>query len=189
MTFRHLRTNSASALVIFCALTFLALPISLTAQGQPQNESPRASYQNGVHHPTITSFSVETPDETPAYPSYLLDIPDEHMTFIPFFDWLRPWDKHQTSYLVFDSSRVVKSGNAGAVVLQTSDLVTFTDATDKGYAQQVMSAPVFFTACNPAYDTEFDENYAGPGMAVQDPAPCGKSNHDLRSGKPLPRRS
>ncbi len=140
--------------------------LGLTATCGAQNAS---SYRGPTHHPTITSFSVETPDETLTYPDYLIDLPDEHMTFIPFFDWLRPWEEQQPTYLVFDSSRIVKGGNAGAIVLETTDLVTFTAATDKGYAEQVMSAPVFFTACNPSFDTEFDENYAGPGSVVQDP--------------------
>jgi hypothetical protein len=59
-----------------------------------------------------------------------------------------------------------------AVVLETTDLQTFTFAS--GYSSQVMSVPVRFTTCNPTYDSEFDENYAGPGSVVQDPTrPAG----------------
>ncbi len=117
--------------------------------------------------PQIATFSVST-DQALTYPDaapspYLLDLPDEHTTFIPSASGSAP-------YLVFGASRV--SGgteSAGAVVLQTADLTTFTFATSLGYNPQVFSSPVAFTACNPTYDTEFDENYAAPGSVVQDP--------------------
>ena len=118
----------------------------------------------------ITSFSVSA-DQTPVYPTsppapYLLNLPDEHTTVIPPTSGSAP-------YLVFGASRV--SGGlpgAGAVVLQSNDLSTFTFAT--GYNSPVLQAPVAFTSCDRNYDTEFDENYAAPGSVLQDPTlPAG----------------
>ena len=121
-------------------------------------------------HPQILSFSVSA-DQTLAWPHgapspYLVDLPDEHTTFIPPASG-------SGSYLVFGASKI-SGGNGGAVVLQTTDLTNFTFATSLGYSPQVMTAPVQFTSCNPTYDTEFDENYAAPGSVVQDPTlPAG----------------
>ncbi len=123
-------------------------------------------------HMTITSFSVG-PDETLTYPdaagdpNRLLDMPDEHTTFIP----LAPGPN---SYLVFASSKVASASTGGAVVLQTDDLQTFELATGLGYTSPVMTPPVDITKCDSAYGSEFDENYAGPGSVVQDPTlPAG----------------
>ncbi len=107
--------------------------------------------------PTIT-MSVG-PDEALSYPSNLPSLPDEHTTIFPPA-------AGSAAYLFFASSSLT-GGNSGAVVLQTTDLHSFTFAS--GYSSQVMSVPVPFTTCNPAYDSEFDENYAGPGSVVQDP--------------------
>lgn len=127
-----------------------------------------------VKVPPIASFSVG-PDQTLTYPNdhasppYLVDLPDEHTTFIPL-------GTAADGYLVFAASRIntVPTGG-GAVVLHTTDLSTFQYATSLGYNNQpVMTAPVPFTQCQPAYATEFDENYAAPGAVVQDPTlPAG----------------
>jgi hypothetical protein len=107
--------------------------------------------------PTIT-MSVG-PDEALSYPSNLPSLPDEHTTIFPPAPG-------STAYRSFASSSLT-GGNSGTVVLQTTDLHNFTFAS--GYSSQVMSVPVPFTTCNPIYDAEFDENYAGPGSVVQDP--------------------
>ena len=126
--------------------------------------SPSARAQSSAH-PQIASFSVSA-DQKLAWPNaapspYLVNLPDEHTTFIPPASSSAP-------YLVFGASKI-SGGNNGAVVLQTTDLSTFTFVASLGYNPQVMSPPVAFTACNPTYDTEFDENYAAPGSVVQDP--------------------
>lgn len=60
------------------------------------------------------------------------------------------------------------------MVLQTTDLKTFTFASDLGYNFPVLSSPVSFTQCDPTYDTTFDENYAAPGSVLHDPTlPAG----------------
>ena len=77
---------------------------------------------------------------------------------------------------VFGSSSLTAGGVSGAAVLETQDLQTFSFATGLGYSQQVMQSPVTFTSCrsDPADNTEFDENYVGPGTVVQDPTlPAG----------------
>jgi hypothetical protein len=112
--------------------------------------------------PTIT-LSVG-PDEALTYPSNLPSLPDEHTT-------IYPPASGSSAYRFFVSTSLT-GGNSGAVVLETTDLKTFAFAS--GYSSQVMSVPVRFTACNPTYDSEFDENYAGPGSVVQDPTrPAG----------------
>ncbi len=122
-----------------------------------------------AHHPKIKSFSVEQKDETLMYPSYLVDIPDEHTSVIPPWAWpFTPEKPAADTYLIFASSKV-QGGNGGAVVLESTDLINFNPATARGYAEQVMGPPVDFTACDPTYNNEFDENYAGPGSVVQDP--------------------
>ncbi len=123
-----------------------------------------AGAQEGVR---ITTFSVGA-DQALAYPNTsgdpnrLLDLADEHTTLIP-------QQSGPDVYLVFASSRVASAPTGGAVVLQTSDLMSFDFATALGYGYQVMTAPVAIDRCNAVYATEFDENYAGPGSVVQDP--------------------
>jgi hypothetical protein len=73
-----------------------------------------------------------------------------------------------SSYLVFAASRL-SGGTGGAAVLQTTDLKTFTFATSLGYNPQVMAPPIDIMACNPSFDSEFDEGYAAPGSVAQDP--------------------
>lgn len=115
-----------------------------------------------LHPPKGITFSVG-PDETLTYPSSLLDLTDEHTTFIPRWHGLG-------GYLVFGASRVsgVETG-AGVVALETKDLKTFKFAY--GYASPVMSPPLPFTSCKSpiTYDPEFDLNYAAPGSVAQDP--------------------
>jgi hypothetical protein len=114
----------------------------------------------------IKSFSVG-PDQTLSYPkSQLNGLPDEHTTLMPPASSKGP-------YLVFAAAQI-RGGEFGAVVLQTTDLENFNFATALGYNPQVMSVPVRFGQCNPAYTTEFDGNYAAPGSVVQDPTrPAG----------------
>ncbi len=119
-------------------------------------------------HLLIKSFSVG-PDETLSYPDtsadppFLLDLADEHSTLIPLGGG--PED-----YLLFGASRLSgANGTGGAVVLQTSDLKSFTWAAPLGYARQVFAAPVAIDQCNAAYLDGFDSNYAAPGSVVQDP--------------------
>ncbi|HVO88547.1 MAG TPA: hypothetical protein VMV45_08395 [Casimicrobiaceae bacterium] len=99
------------------------------------------------------------PDESLVYPSNLPSLPDEHTTIFP------PAPGSNT-YRFFASSSLT-GGFSGTVVLETTDLQNFAFAA--GYSSQVMSVPVRFTTCNPTFDTEFDENYAGAGSVVQDP--------------------
>jgi hypothetical protein len=113
------------------------------------------------------------PDETLTYPDVpgdpnrVLDLADEHTTFIPL-------GTGPNAYLVFASSRVASETTGGAVVLQTGDLQSFQFATALGYTYQVMAPPVAIDHCNSTYSSEFDENYAGPGSIVQDPTlPAG----------------
>jgi hypothetical protein len=111
----------------------------------------------GAAPPPIT-MSVG-PDEALTYPVNLPSLPDEHTTIFP------P-EPGSNAYRIFASSSLT-GGTSGAVVLATTDLQNFVFAP--GYANQVLTVPVRFTTCNPAFDTEFDENYAGPGAVVQDP--------------------
>jgi hypothetical protein len=121
-------------------------------------------FGNREAHAQITSFSVGT-DSATTYPGNLPSFPDEHVTFVP--------SAAANGYLVFASSSLT-GGVGGAVVLQTEDLQTFSFATSLGYADQVMTPPVAFTKCNPTYDSEFDENYVGPGTVIADPTlPAG----------------
>ena len=99
------------------------------------------------------------PDETLTYPANMPSLPDEHTTIFPPA-------AGSNAYLVFAASNLT-GGNSGTVVLQSTDLKTFVPAA--GYATQVMSSPVNFNTCNPAWNTTFDANYAAPGSVVQDP--------------------
>ncbi len=109
--------------------------------------------------PHVT-FSVG-PDEALRYPNNLPSFPDEHTTILPPAPG-------STSYLVFAASSFTGgTTGGGAVVLETQDLVSFAFAA--GYSSPVMSPPLRFTACDSAYNHEFDENYAAPGSVVQDP--------------------
>jgi hypothetical protein len=105
------------------------------------------------------SMSVSA-DNSTTYPSNLPSFPDETVTFYS--------SPGINGYLLFASSAVT-GGKGGAVVLQTQDLQSFSLATALGYSEQVMNPPVAFGACDPSFDTEFDENYSGPGTVVQDP--------------------
>jgi uncharacterized protein (TIGR03437 family) len=126
---------------------------------------PHSVHAQQTAHLQIASFSVSA-DQTLTYPNkppmpYLDNLPDEHTTFIPPASSSSP-------YLVFAASKIA-GGTGGAVVLQTTDLTTFTFATSLGYNPQVMAPPIDIMACNPAFDMEFDEGYAAPGSVVQDP--------------------
>jgi hypothetical protein len=125
------------------------------------------------NHPAIASFSTDTSDAVTTYPTTVyLDLPDEHTTVIPIYPWRISWPgrpPRTPEYLVFGASRVSSTGPGGAAVLETSDLATFTTATDLGYPEQVMSSPVVITACDGTHDQEFDENYAAPGSVLEDP--------------------
>jgi hypothetical protein len=112
-------------------------------------------------------------DETLTYPANLTNIPDEHTTIMPIADhkpsfWAADRDSDSDAYLIFASSGLT-GGNGGTVVLETTDLKSFTFATDRGYSEQVMNPPVPFKSCDAAWSTVFDENYAAPGSVVQDP--------------------
>jgi hypothetical protein len=139
-----------SGLVV--AFSFLAAASTTIAQ-----QAPRLR---------IKSFSVG-PDQTLSYPkSQLNGLPDEHTTFMAPASSRGP-------YLVFAAGQI-RGGEFGAVVLQTTDLRNFNFATALGYSPQVMTGPVLFGRCNPAYTNEFDGNYAAPGSVVQDPTlPAG----------------
>jgi hypothetical protein len=122
----------------------------------------------------IKSFSVG-PDQTLTYPNsssganQLAGFSDEHPTFFPPAASGAP-------YLVFGpaATNATATGIWGAVVLQTTDLKTFTFASSLGYNFPVLSSPVSYTECNPTYDTTWDENYAAPGSVLQDPTlPAG----------------
>ena len=106
----------------------------------------------------IITMSVG-PDEGLNYPSNLPSLPDEHTTIFP--------PESGSSAYRFFASTSLTGGTSGTVVLATTDLQNFAFA--QGYASQVMTVPVRFTTCNPVFNSEFDENYAGPGSVVQDP--------------------
>ena len=85
----------------------------------------------------IKSFSVG-PDQTLTYPNspanapYLIDLPDEHTTIMPPSAAGSP-------YFVFGASRI-SGGTSGAVVLETTDLKSFSFATSLGYNRKVMNS-------------------------------------------------
>ena len=83
----------------------------------------------------------------------------------------RPGPKAAGSYLVFAASSM-RDGPAGTVVLETSNLKSFSYAAE--YKSPVMRPPIKFMSCNPTYNSEFDESYSAPGSVVQDPTrPAG----------------
>lgn len=134
--------------------------------------SATASLILGVSR-AIKGFAVG-PDIALTYPSsgtsggYLVNLSDEHTTVFPPGSLNNP-----SSYLFFAASKV-SNGTSGAVVLETADLRTFTDASPLGYANQVFHSQLAINACNPLYDTAFDVNYSAPGSVLQDPArPAG----------------
>jgi uncharacterized protein (TIGR03437 family) len=119
----------------------------------------------------VKSFAVG-PDQMLSYPDSLsgpgplLGLPDEHTSFFPPAASGDP-------YLVFGAAETAVS-IWGAVVLQTTDLKTFTLATPLGYKAPVLTSAMPFDKCNASGNTEFDENYAAPGTVVQDPTlPAG----------------
>ena len=121
----------------------------------------RAAAQSPPPDPAIKFFAVKLPDNILYYPgSSLPDLSDEHTTIIPTRDG---------SYLFFSASSLASDRIAGAVVLETSDLVNFQFASDRSYADRVMGAPIRFETCDPTRASEFDLNYAAPGSVVQDP--------------------
>jgi hypothetical protein len=166
MRTRRIRKICTHVCLLVGALVFLTLPGSVLAQGNQWRDNKDDDFP---HHPKIKSFSVEETDESLIYPDYLVDIPDEHTTLLPQRSWSNPWQEHgPDSYLLFGSSAVT-GASGGAVVLQTTDLKNFSSVAAQGYADQVMTPPVDFRNCDPAYDNEFDENYAAPGSILEDP--------------------
>lgn len=135
-----------------------------------QNRHDDDRFHDG-HRATIKFFSVDVPDITLSYPSYLtgVDFPDEHTSFLPLWSWGGPWtEPGLPKYLLFTTSAVTPSGASGAVVLESSDLINFDPATDLGYSEQSLTSPVVFGTCDGTHDQEFDENYAGPGSVLQE---------------------
>jgi hypothetical protein len=114
----------------------------------------------GIASAALPPISMSVgPDESLTYPANLPSLPDEHTTIFP--------PAAGSNAYRFYASSSLTGGFSGTVVLETGDLQSFAFAT--GYPNQVMTAPIHFTTCNPAYDVEFDENYAGAGSVVQDP--------------------
>jgi hypothetical protein len=135
--------------VVLCGTAALAAFVNHAAAQSPPPPDP-----------AIKSFAVKLPDNKLSYPSTSLpDLSDEHTTIIPTPDG---------SYLFFSASSLPDK-IAGAVVLETRDLVNFSFASDRGYADRVMAAPIPFGSCDPTRVGEFDLNYAAPGSVVQDP--------------------
>ena len=142
---------SLALTVVLCELAALALAAFIED----------AAAQSPPPDPAIKFFAVKLPDNTLSYPgSSLPDLSDEHTTIIPTGDG---------SYLFFSASSLASDRIAGAVVLETNDLVNFQFASDRGYADRVMGAPIRFETCDPTLASEFDLNYAAPGSVVQDP--------------------
>jgi hypothetical protein len=142
-------------------------PISAYATYPTQLLLDISGYFAPSNQPQMASISVSA-DQTLSYPSSLVNIPDEHTTFLPpgFLPGAGAGD-----YLVFASSKTTGS-TGGAVALQTSDLINFSYATgygDSSEGDHVMWPAVSFTSCDPTYDSLFDENYSAPGSLLQDP--------------------
>jgi hypothetical protein len=135
------------------------LPLLVLCEGAFAQAARDDHFGDHIRHPrAIASFSVG-PDQMLAYPADLRILPDQHTTF-----W--PPAPGANGYLVFASSTKV-GGPSGTVVLQTSDLKTFTYATK--YKSPVMVPPTRFLTCRPGHNSAFDENYSAPGSVVQDP--------------------
>ncbi len=145
------RTGSLTLAVALCGAAAFAVIVDRAAAQSPPPPDP-----------AIKSFGVALPNNILSYPSSSLPVlPDEHTTIIPPHPG-------EDSYLFFAASSLT-DGIAGAVVLETRDLVHFDFASDRGYAHRVMAAPIRFVTCDPARAREFDLNYAAPGSVVQDP--------------------
>src|SRR5579863_721404 len=172
MTSRQACSALVTCFLTLSALALIALRLPERALARPKSSNSRAGGHSGPNYPMIKSISVSTPDDTLSYPSTLVDIPDEHTTFIPLsalHDFQPVPGPFWKKYLVFASSKI-RGGNGGAVVLETTDLTNFDFAADLGYNDQVMNPPVQFTTCDTTYNTEFDENYSAPGTVLQNPA-------------------
>jgi hypothetical protein len=166
MRTRLIREICTHVCLLVSALAFLTLAGTVAAQENQWRDNKDDAFP---HHQKIKSFSVEETDQALTYPDYLVDIPDEHTTLLPQWSWSNLWQGlGPDSYLLFGSSAIT-GASGGAVVLQTTDLKNFSSAAARGYSEQVITAPVAFRNCDPAYDNEFDENYAAPGSVLQDP--------------------
>jgi hypothetical protein len=126
--------------------------------GAPGQGTSDGSYIAGQPISPITSFSVG-PDIALTYPALPI-LPDEHTTFFPPAPG-------SDKYLVFAANMRSTGGLAGPVVLETTDLRTFSFAA--GHTSPVMTALMPFTTCKATYDPMFDLNYAAPGSVLQDP--------------------
>ncbi len=126
--------------------------------GAPGQGTSDGSYVAAQPVAPVTSFSVGL-DLTLTYPDLPI-LSDEHTTVIPPAPG-------SDKYLVFAANMRNAAGLSGPVVLETTDLRTFTFAA--GYTSPVMTAPIAFSTCKAFYDPEFDLNYASPGSVLQDP--------------------
>lgn len=149
--------------VVFCSAV-LASAFALLDHPSPVRAQEATQLQ-------IASISVSS-DQALTYPSaapaspYLLNLPDEHTTIVPPATSTSP-------YLIFSAS-AISTAWGGTVALQSMDLQTFTFATALGYSPQVLTSPIAITACNSAYASEFDQNYASQAFIDQDPTlPAG----------------
>lgn len=144
-------------------LSAVAIVVLIAAQGCSAAASSSSPASGGSAipgaHPGQLAFSVG-PDEALTYPANLTILPDEHTTFMPV-------DSGGETYRVFAAIMRNASGLAGPLVLETSDLHTFSFAP--GYDSPVMLAAMPFTSCTSSFDPEFDLNYAAPGSVLQDP--------------------
>lgn len=142
----------------------------VTAANSAGNTSATLTFsvRRGIASFAVSSDIPLTYPNTPGDQNRLADMPDEHTTFIPL------GSGGPSSFLVFGASKLASTPTGGAVVLQTSDLQTFTYATGLGYNRQVFSPPIAIDTCDTVHTSEFDENYAAPGSVVQDPTlPAG----------------
>lgn len=144
-----------SSAVCFAAALLESGAFALVPCGTPTD----FIFDNGFGAGPVLSASGETALAGPATVEIL---PDEHSSFLPPASAGAP-------YTFFEAARI---GSTGAVVLQTTDLVTFTLAP--AYASPVLTSPKPFNECAtsgdpPGLDDEFDENYAAPGSVLQDP--------------------
>ena len=104
--------------------------------------------------------------ETLTYPSALTTLPDEHLTFLP--------EAGSDQVRVFAASTLTGTPG-GAVLLYTSGATHYRDFKIAPAAPtNVMAPPVAFDKCDGVHDSEFDENYVGPGSVFPDPTgPAG----------------